>query len=94
MNDPDAHYIGNLERIKLPDSPSSVASQSTANTRNNYYKAYRQLDPNILLPSYSIEVKYMPKIVAQIKMQQEISAKINHEELYLGTLRNLLCQKQ
>lgn len=66
MYDPAARYIGHDDLLSLPLQQQKVAI--VAGGRAFVLKAYRQLDPTLLLPTYLAEAKYMPKIVVQLKM--------------------------
>lgn len=85
MHDPWARYIGHDDFVKLPDRRFE-----RVNTARQLLKAYRQLDPILLLPTYSAEARYMSKIIIQLKMQQEIATKIQFEEESISALNDML----
>ena len=45
------------------------------------------------MPLYSTEARYMPKIVAQLKMHLEIAEKVRAEETVVGNLHELLAEE-
>ena len=61
MRDPDAYFIGNNQFFNLAEESAPLVERP----RNcQLLKAYKQFDSTLLLPVFSSEAKYMPKIVA------------------------------
>ena len=63
MRDPDARYIGKDELSHLPHNGDGAAEVDLP-PKNQVLKAFKQLNPTELLPAFSSDAKYMPKIVA------------------------------
>ena len=94
MKDPCARYIGKQNSLRLPMDVSKINGLGKQQMLATILlKAFRQLDPAHMMPLYSTEARYMPKIVAQLKMHLEIAEKVRAEETVVGNLYELLAEE-